>query len=211
MSKKRNTGGKSKRGSKAKTPPPLINTPKAKKFLAVQGKKGTAKYKKRLKTYLKVFTKTEKNLDAAIKKTVRELDLNRVNRLKQVGVSKGTRTRKGKRLWVDEKTGKRISGKQVQTIVRNSIKYKSVQVLADKKKLSYEAAEKQFNKRVKAIATKIRNSKKFKTEITKWKRNGMTKREINERIVRVAEGRAKSRVIRQINPSPEMKATVIEN
>lgn len=184
-------------------------------FLKKQGKGTSAKYQRRLKTYLNVYRSTEKSLDAAMKKTVRELDLNRDNRLKQVGVTKGRKGKygrklKGKRLWVDEKTGKRVAGKQVQTIVRNSIKYKSVQVLAAKRKLSYEKAQKQFDSRVNKTASKIRKSEKFKKEISKWKKQGLTKREINERILRVAEGRAKARVIRQINPSPEMKHTVIE-
>lgn len=183
---------------------------KVKSFISKQGRGTSTKYKKRLKKYLEVFVKTEKSLSAAMKKTVRELDYNRDNRLKQVGTAKGKKGRKGKRLWVDEKTGKRISGKQVQTLVRTSIKYKSVKVLADKQNIDYVKAEKLFNKRVRETATKIRKSQKFKTDIAKWKKAGMTKREINERIVRVAEGRAKSRVIRQINPSPEMRSTVVE-
>lgn len=188
----------------------VLKTPKVKKFLSTQGKQGTTQYKKRLQKYLTVFSKTEKTVDAAIKKTVRELDLNRDNRLKQVGMSKGKKGQKGKRLWVDMKTGKRISGKAVQKIVRTSVNYKSVKVLAEKKGVSFEKAEKEFNTRVKKTAEKIRKSEKFKKEISQWKKQGLTKKEINEKIQRVTEGRSRARVIRQINPSPEMKHTVVE-
>lgn len=188
----------------------VLQTPKVKKFLSTQGKQGTTQYKKRLQKYLIVFSKTEKTVDAAIKKTVRELDLNRDNRLKQVGMSKGKKGQKGKRLWVDMKTGKRVSGKAVQKIVRTSVNYKSVKVLAEKKGISFEKAEKEFNTRVKKNADKIRKSEKFKKEISQWKKQGLTKKEINQKIQRVTEGRSRARVIRQINPSPEMKHTVVE-
>lgn len=165
-------------------------------FLGKQFEGATDAYKSKLFTYIDIYSRTQPNLKQAVKKAKREVTIKRDNRLEFVKKRKD-----GIKVWKDTKTGERITGGKVRKLMFDSIRVKTIETLALKSKTSYDVAEKLYREKVAKQYNKLKNQKQFKQKIAEWKKQGLTKKQLQDRIERVAKGKAEIFLVRKINQS----------
>jgi len=176
-----------------------LQTKGVQKFVEKNVEGSTRNYKLKMFNYLNVYTQ-KLGVTEGIKKAQREVEFKRENRIKLI-----KKTKAGK-VWRDNKTGEKIMGTPVRKIVFKSIHIKTVETLQAKsrgrgKLKSFDEAESKYNEMLDKKYRQILKKKTFKTQIAKWKNEGLSKRQIAEKVERVAKGKAELFLIRTINKS----------
>ena len=173
-----------------------LESKQVKDFLRKNLRNTSPVYKKKMVLYIHKFTKVERTIRQAIARARREVEFKRDNRIKYV-----KKLKNGKKIWLDVKTGKHIKGGKVRDIVFKSTRIKTIEILAEDKKISFDRAKRIYNDRINKRYEEIKKQKQFKDKLKQWKKEGLSKQDIAVRAERLAEGRAELQTIRKVTQS----------